>query len=121
MSPTQAAAISDVTMRSLQVALNGLTARRQAHQTNIANLETPGYLATKVSFESSLADALRAGTPESAEQSITKSQAPTNMSGNNVQPDEEFVGLTETSLMGQLVTEALNSKYRLIRTAITGQ
>ena len=38
----------------LAAALRGLEAQRQAAEHNIANIETPGFRARRVSFESSL-------------------------------------------------------------------
>lgn len=111
-------AISDLTLRTLQTAMRGLSARRQAYQDNIANSETPGFRAMSVSFEDSLRRAVRAGRPEAMQVSTARSTAAPNPNGNNVEVDQEFVGLSETSLRNQLVTEALNAKYRLLRTAI---
>lgn len=115
----QSSALSDLTMRSLQSAMRGLSARRQAFQDNIANSETPGFRARTVSFEDSLTDAMRGGRPQDMRLSSARSSAPVNANGNNVSVDEEFVGLSENSLRSQLVTEALNGKYRLLRAAIS--
>jgi len=112
--------ISDLTTQSLHSALRGLALRRQSFQDNIANAETPGYLASRVSFEDALATALEDGEPLSMTPSTHRTLDPTNMNGNNVQVDQELVGLSENQLRGQLVTEALNAKYRLLRTAIVG-
>jgi flagellar basal-body rod protein FlgB len=113
-------ALSDLTTRALQQALRGLTTQRQAIADNVANSETPGYLANTVSFKDSLAQALADGTPESMNVSTARSQAPTNMNGNNVSVDQEFVNLSENQLDQQLAVEALNAKFRLLRTSITG-
>ena len=40
------------------------------------------------------------------------------MNGNNVSLDNEVVALTETDLAYQLMIQALNSKFGLLRTAI---
>ena len=53
--------ISDLTVQTLQTAMRGVGQRRQAYQDNIANAETPGYLANRVSFEDSLASAMQQG------------------------------------------------------------
>ena len=113
--------IGDATMLALHASIRGLNLRRQAAEDNIANVETPGYLANKVDFEDSLRNAIGRGNPMSMEPDVTRSLAPTRMNGNNVQIDEEIVGLTETALRHQLVVEAMNSKFRLLRTSITGQ
>jgi flagellar basal-body rod protein FlgB len=112
--------IGDVTTRSLQAALQGLNARREATQRNLANVETPGYQSEVVDFESSLASALQNGDPSSMTVGVTRSTSPTNVNGNNVAVDQELTGLTETDLRQQLAVEALNAKYRLLRTSITG-
>jgi flagellar basal-body rod protein FlgB len=107
-------------MRTLVQSMKGLSDRRQAIQSNVANSETPGYLATTTSFEDSLSSALQAGRPEDMTTSFGRSTAPTNMNGNNVALDAEFVNLSENQLQQQLAVEALNAKYRLLRTSITG-
>jgi flagellar basal-body rod protein FlgB len=113
--------VSDITMVTLQQALRGIDARRQATQDNIANSETPGYLANSVDFESSLRRALDGGQPSNMSISTSRSMAATNIQGNNVSLDKEMVTLTENQLRQQLVIEALNAKFRLLRSAITGQ
>jgi flagellar basal-body rod protein FlgB len=113
--------VSDSTMQALQASLHGLNLRRQAAEDNIANIETPGYLANRVAFEDSLRTAIDRGDPTAMRTTVSRSLAPTRMNGNNVAIDQEIVGLTETALRHQLVVEAMNGKFRLLRTAITGQ
>jgi flagellar basal-body rod protein FlgB len=113
-------AISDLTIRSIQEAMRGLGTQRRTIAHNVANSETPGYLAKRVSFQESLAQAIGSGRPESMRTTLDESIVPPNQTGNNVSVDEEFVDLTENQLAQQLAVEALNAKYRLLRTAITG-
>lgn len=115
------ASISDSTTTALRMALDGLDRRQQAIASNVANLETPGYLAREVDFESSLRAAVRNGTPADATISINRSLAPTRLNGNNVSIDREIVNNTENQLRQRLVIEGLNAKYRILRTAITGR
>jgi len=110
--------ISDLTTRTLAQALRGLEAQQEAHQQNIANVETPGYLARRVDFEHSLRRAMETGRPERADLSMTNTVDPTRIDGNNVRLDRELTDLAQNSLRQQLVTEAINHQYRLIRTAI---
>jgi flagellar basal-body rod protein FlgB len=111
--------ISDLTTKTLQQAIHGVDVERQAHQDNIANMETPGYLAQNVSFEDSLRNAVLNGSPESADVTTARSTAATNMNGNNVNVDSEMVGFTKNNLNNQLLVEALNAKYRLLRAAMS--
>jgi flagellar basal-body rod protein FlgB len=113
--------ISDTTTAALRVALDGLDQRQQAIASNLANLETPGYLAREVDFESSLRAALLGGRPEATSITTDRSLAPTRLNGNNVNIDIELATSSETQLRQKLAIEALNGKYQLLRTAITGR
>lgn len=109
--------ISDVTNQALAHALRGLDAQRQLHEQNIANIETPGYLAQKADFAGSLRRALESGRIDEAGIEVTNSVLPTRLDGNNVRLDDEITGLTKTQLHQDLVTTALNARYRLLRTS----
>jgi flagellar basal-body rod protein FlgB len=112
--------ISDNTTAALQASLQGLDSRAAAIKNNIANVETPGYQSQVVSFEDSLRSAIADGDPDAATSSLSFSSAPTRLNGNNVSIDNEMTDLTQTELRQQLAISALNAKYRLLRTAITG-
>ena len=114
--------ISDVSTRALQAALKGLDERQRVIADNVANVETPGFRAGVVNFEDSLRTALTEGGDVSgAATTVTSSQAPTRLNGNNVNLDMEMVAQSESLLRTQLVVAALNSKYSMLRTAISGQ
>jgi flagellar basal-body rod protein FlgB len=110
--------IGDLTTRSLAQALRGLESQQQAHEQNVANVETPGYLAKSVEFEASLRRAIDSGRPEHAGVSQSTSTEPTRTDGNNVRLDRELTGLAENALRQQLVTAALNANFRLTRAAL---
>lgn len=112
--------MTDVTMTALHQALRGLTARQRTIADNIANLETPEFLAGRVDFESSLTAALADGQPASAEVTTTRSLAPTGVNGNNVNLDQETLAMIETDLRYQMTTQAVSNKFGLLRTAIGG-
>lgn len=112
--------ISDRVTQALHVALNGLDARQRAISSNVANIETPDYHAFEVNFEDSLREAVADGDPMSAQTSISRSLAATRANGNNVNIDFEVLASSENVLRQQLVVQALNNKYSLLRTAITG-
>lgn len=121
MSVSSISGISDGTTNALHLAINGLDARQQAISANVANLETPGYRARVVSFEDSLRAALEAGEPTATNVSVIESLAATRTNGNNVNIDFELLAEKENVLRQRLVVQALNGKYSLLRTAITGQ
>jgi flagellar basal-body rod protein FlgB len=111
--------IGDVTPSALHAALSGLSQRQRVTADNIANLQTPGFLAGRVDFESSLRGALRNGErPAINGGSVARSLEPTNINGNNVNLDMETVIATETGLRYQLALNALDGKYNSLRTAM---
>jgi flagellar basal-body rod protein FlgB len=112
--------ISDRVTQTLHQAINGLDARQRAESSNLANLETPGYLARKVNFEDSLREAYADGDPAKSSISTTQSLAATRVNGSNVDIDFETLAASETVLRQKLVVQALNNKYTLLRTAISG-
>lgn len=114
-------AISDNTSRTLGRALDGLDARQQATASNIANIETPGYQARIVRFEDDLRAAMRSGDPLSSSIEVDRSQAATRLNGNNVNLDVELMESSQTVLVQRLITQALSSKYSMMRTAISGR
>ncbi len=107
--------ISDLTTQSLGAALRGLDVQRQAHENNISNVETPGYLAQEIDFATSLRRAIQDGRPQEAGVNASISLNPTRFDGNNVRLDHEVTALEENNLHQQLVTEALNAQYRQLR------
>jgi flagellar basal-body rod protein FlgB len=113
------AVIGDVTSSALKAALDGLAQRQRATADNIANVNTPGFLAGRVDFESSLRGALANGeNPASAMAVVARSLEPTNTNGNNVNLDSETIIATETGLRYQLALNALDGKYNTLRTAL---
>ena len=95
-----------------------LSARQRVIANNVANVETPGFIAGRVSFEDSLRAALESGDAGATSVTTRSSADPVNLNGNNVSLDNEVVALTETDLAYQLMIQALNGKFGLVRTAI---
>lgn len=112
--------VSDLTIRTLQASLWGLEERRRAAEDNIANVETPGFQASVVSFEDSLRDAVAGGRPARMAIDTERSTAPTRLNGNNVDVADQVTTLTDTALRHQLAVQMMNAKFNVIRTAIGG-
>ena len=112
--------LDDIASVTLQTAVSGLSVRQQVTANNIANLETPGFTAGSVSFESNLADAIAAGDPSSATITNTPTADAPGVNGNNVSLDQEIVTATKTGLQEKLLTGALTSKFGLINTVLKG-
>lgn len=108
----------DLTMRAIQASLDGLAARQRLTAENIANAEVPGYLASRVDFESSLREAIETGDFSDLSHVTTTSLAPTGLNGNNVNLDEESITNIDTGLRFQMMTEAMNAKFHLLKTSM---
>jgi len=112
--------LSDITTQALQYAIDGLSLRQQAIAGNLANAQTPNYQAKQVDFEQSLAQAMSTGDVGLAAPTVTTSSAPSDASGNNVDPSNEIVGMQETTLRYQAMVDSLNAKFRMLRGAMGG-
>ncbi len=111
----------DLTIRTLNEAMTGLSMRSRTIADNLANIDTPGFLAGKVDFESVLKKHYVDGVdPTGMEVAASRSLEPTRTNGSNVNLDEEAVAGQETLLTQQLIAQALTNKYKGLRTAITG-
>jgi len=110
--------VIDSTGSVIYAALNGLAARQRVIANNVANVETPGFIAGRVSFEDSLKAAIADDDPGGVSVSTRNSVDPVNVNGNNVSLDNEVVSLTQTDLAYQLMIQAINQKFGLLRTAI---
>ena len=102
----------------LQFSLDSLVQQQQAIANNIANVNTPGYQATKVTFESSLAKALADGGAATAQ--IVPEGLASASDGNNVSLSTEMTLMQVNSLQSQTVDNALSDQFSILSDAITG-
>ncbi|MEM8923638.1 MAG: flagellar biosynthesis protein FlgB [Actinomycetota bacterium] len=105
-------------LQYLAAALRGLEAQRQATEHNIANVETPGFKARRVSFEESLRRAIERRDLTGFGMSTTRSTAPTRIDGSNVDLEDELTSLELNGLQQSLMTSAVNDYFARIRTVI---
>ncbi|GAA1648109.1 flagellar basal body rod protein FlgB [Georgenia ruanii] len=106
-----------VTSVAMKSALDALALRQRVIADNIANVQTPGFLAGRVSFEDALARAVDRGTG-AAEASVERSLEPTRTNGNNVNLDTETLSNVDTNLRYQVATRAIDGQFSSIRTAM---
>ncbi len=107
------------TIPALQFALEGLTLQQQVISNNVANASTPGFLASNVSFESSLANALAGGGQ--ATPSVATSNAPVGLNGNNVSLSTELVALEKNAMAYQAVSNQLTTQFQILSGSMGGQ
>ena len=133
-------------MDVLQTGLSASWTRNTVIRNNIANVETPGFKASDVEFESILAKSLQSDGPSSGFKGTkthpkhidigsgagTSNDKPTfearivkrndlsmRMDGNNVDIESENVKLAQNSLYYNALMEKLNSEIRRLRNAIS--
>lgn len=112
--------LDDIASVTLSTALSALAARQRISANNIANIETPDFRASQLSFESSLRDAVSAGEPARADLSVTTTTDAPGINGNNVSLDTETVTDGKSQLQYQLLSGAMSSKFALLDTVIKG-
>ena len=103
---------------TINASLHGLTDRQKALANNLSNIETPGFLAKRVDFESALKRAISTDSAVNLKTRRTVSLDETNVNGNNVNLDNETVSAVETELRYQAMISAMNSQFRTLRTAM---
>jgi flagellar basal-body rod protein FlgB len=110
---------SDGVASALHSALDGLSTRQRVIADNIANVDTPGFRATSVEFESSLRAAIADGTVTSGPTGVTTAatQTPVGANGNNVDLRKETMAAMQSVFQYQLLSRAVSDRYALIRTA----
>ncbi|WP_110180315.1 flagellar basal body rod protein FlgB [Nocardioides solisilvae] len=118
-------AVTDAVSSALGAALDGVALRQRVIADNIANVDTPGFRATSVDFESSLRAAIADGGIARGDGQVTASAVPTDtpvgVNGNNVDLRKESLAALQSQFQYQLLTRAVNDRLSLVRTAATGQ
>ena len=113
---------NDVTSVTLRSALDGLSMRQRTIADNVANLQTPHFLAGKVQFEDALRSAVADGDTASIAQSgggsIARSLEPTREDGNNVNLDRETLLGTQTGMSYSLMLRAVDDQFGLLKASI---
>lgn len=118
---------SDIASTVLSKSLDTAAARQKTIANNIANVETPGYKRSYVTFEnelkavldrtskSSIRDGLRELTPAR----LTDVFSPGRPDGNNVNIDAEIAELAKTGLRQKASTVLLEGKISMLRAVIS--
>ncbi|GGC01574.1 flagellar basal body rod protein FlgB [Cellulomonas carbonis] len=108
---------TSVSFVAMNSALDGLALRQRVIADNVANINTPGFLAGRVSFEDSLRAAVSDGSGAVSPR-VARSLEPTRTNGNNVNLDTETLSNVDTGLRYQLATQAVDGTFSRLRTAM---
>jgi len=128
--------LGDTTAGMMEKALAGSSLRHKVIGNNIANVNTPGFKRSEVSFENELATASKGEEPTGLTRTHAKHLAPksqvvspnvtavTNTSlrtdGNNVDIDAEMAAMTKNNLLYNALVQRLGNYYTNIKSAIKG-
>lgn len=120
----------------LEQALGAASLRQKVISNNIANVNTPGFKKSEVSFEDLLQDAVNGGklqltrtqekhipTQENGQISpiiSTDDSTTFRTDGNNVDIDVEMAGLAKNSIYYDAVAQQLNTYFSNLKSAIKG-
>lgn len=118
-------AVSDAVSQVLHTALNGLNQRQDVIADDIANVDTPGFRARSVEFETSLQEAIDSGSFEAGRASgasgVVATEVPTDTpvgaNGNNVDLRKETVAAMQTQYSYQILGRAMTDHLGLLKTA----
>jgi flagellar basal-body rod protein FlgB len=112
-------ALVDSTQQLLEAAMRGSWQRETALTNNIANADTPGYRRQEVNFESELQSAMDGGeSPEGLQFQTETVPSETGPNGAGVSVDQESAKLAENGLDYQAVTQVLNTRNNIMRSAM---
>ena len=112
------AMFTDGVTAAVEQALSGVSLRQRVAANNIANANTPNFRASKVDFESDLANAIQAGDPAAAAPTVVDAQTPADQLGNTVQLEQETTTLISSGLQYDALVSALNYKLNLLQAAL---
>ena len=128
--------VSDNTINAARMALNGLSLREEVIGRNVANVDTPGYQAQQVDFESALGNAIGGGSslkmavtdpahllPQSQSTGAQVSARPggsERADGNDVDIQVELAQMTETGVRYEALTDLLSKKLSLLKSIAGG-
>ncbi|GAB3761164.1 flagellar basal-body rod protein FlgB [Nocardioides ginsengisegetis] len=115
-------AFPDAVGAVLNSALDGIALRQRVIADNIANVDTPGYRATSVDFETSLRAAISSGDLNAAVvPTETPTDTPVGANGNNVDLRKETLAAVQSQFQYQVLTRATSDRFDLIKTVAGGQ
>lgn len=117
--------VSDAVSRVLGLALDGVSLRQRTIADNIANVDTPGFRATNVDFETSLRRAVENGDiTDSSTNDVRAETSPTDTpvgaNGNNVDLRKETLAAVQSQYQYQILTRAVTDRFNIMRDSLSG-
>lgn len=104
-------------MELLKSVLGAVHENLKAIQSNLANVDTPGYKRSELDFQRVFSELQSNGklSQPTANYVVTDLRTGWRLDGNNVDPDKEIVTLIETALWYQGISEMLSRHFSTAR------
>jgi flagellar basal-body rod protein FlgB len=128
--------LEDTATKALYAAMNGLSTRQRVIGDNLANINTPGFKASDVSFAQQLDKVTSAGSElqlvttnpdhqglagsSGSVEITTKKDTSQRVDGNNVDAEREMESLSETVLHFEAATRITARRLSTLKTVING-
>jgi flagellar basal-body rod protein FlgB len=121
--------------RLIRAALTGLSARQRAIADNVANVDTPGFKASHVEFETALKRAqggdasmrllgyrgdgkFQAADTSSLEPTVTVDLSTRREDGNNVDVDQQMLEMADTNITYNALSNLTSARFGILRTIV---
>ena len=116
--PPSMSAIFDAPIHQLSQGLNLTLHRQNLINSNVSNLETPGFIPSDLDFPAALSEALDAGAGAAgAPESVLRPDKAASANGNLVDLDVQMARLAQNSMFYGAQTRAVSRKLGLLKYA----
>ncbi len=122
---------NDPSLKAATMALDGLSLWQQAISRNLANVDTPGYRAQTVDFESAIRSAMKSGnsiqlaatqpahfgisTQSASFRATSRPGGSLRADQNNVDVDVELADMAEAGIQYQAISQEISKKLLLLK------
>jgi flagellar basal-body rod protein FlgB len=111
----------DNTQLGLERAISGASMRQEVLANNLANAETPGFQRSDVDFHSTLAQAMKSGSPSQIESvgfSAQQDAQTLRADGNGVDIDVESANMAKNGLEYEALVSVAKARIGIIQSAM---
>jgi flagellar basal-body rod protein FlgB len=110
----------DLTIQVMEKGLDVASLRHRVISNNIANVATPGFKKSKVTFEEYLAKVVKRGATDlrSVKPSIVRVNTGMKEDGNNVDIDYEMAALSKNTIMYNAILQCVDGKFSILSSVL---
>lgn len=112
--------LNSLSSQTMEHSMDALWMKMRVTADNIANYETPGYKAKKLTFEEVFRNVEDSGTKASFRTTITADEnTSARVDGNNVSMEKEQIELWKTEAQYAMLTQKISGQYSNLRNVIS--